>query len=372
MKKIFTIIGTRPEAIKMAILCRELNRHPGFEHKLVSTGQHREMLDQVLGFFELKPDYDLSIMQPGQDLTDVTCKVLYGLRELFCRDRPDIVLVQGDTTTSMAGALVAFYAGIPVGHVEAGLRTYNLRSPFPEEANRTIISRIATFHFAPTQKNRDNLIAEGITRNIFVTGNTVIDALLFTEKKINCFSDKVKDEDLKKLFETHERIILVTGHRRENFGEGFRQICQALASIANMHPETEIVYPIHLNPNVQKPVREILSGIKNIHLIEPLDYPDFVYAMKKSYVILTDSGGVQEEAPSLGKPVLVMRDTTERPEAVEAGTVKLVGANARKISYGVNELLSDITLYQKMSKNHNPYGDGKSVVRIIEILQNQL
>lgn len=354
----------------MAILCRELYKHPDFIHKLISSGQHREMLDQVLYFFELKPDYDLSIMQPGQNLTDVTCKVLYGLRDLFQKDRPDIILVQGDTTTSMAAALAGFYAGIKVGHVEAGLRTHDLQSPFPEEGNRSLTSRIASIHFAPTQRNFDNLQAEGINKNVYITGNTVIDALLFASRKVGFFSEKVKDLRIRHLFETHDRIILVTGHRRENFGEGFLQICKALALIAVQHPEVAIAYPVHLNPNVQSPVRSLLSNISNIYLTEPLDYPDFIYAMRKCYLILSDSGGVQEEAPSLGKPVLVMRDTTERPEAVEAGTVKLVGANSKTITDGINELLSDKELYSRMSAAHNPYGDGRAVERILKILKH--
>lgn len=370
MKKVFTIFGTRPEAIKMAILCRELNRHPDFEHKLVSTGQHREMLDQVFDFFELKPDYDLSIMQPGQDLTDVTCRVLYGLRDIFLKDRPDIVLVHGDTTTSMAAAMATFYAGLPVGHVEAGLRTHDLSAPFPEEANRSITGRLASWHFAPTKTNYDNLLSEGINRNVHITGNTVIDSLLFAKDKVNSFSDRVTDGRINEIFARHKRIILVTGHRRENFGDGFLQICKALADIARQHQEVVIVYPVHLNPNVQQPVKTMLADVSNIFLLDPLEYPDFVYAMKQSYIILTDSGGVQEEGPSLGKPVLVMRDVTERPEAVEAGTVKLVGANARMITNGINQLLSDKELYNKMSTAHNPYGDGRAVARIVEILKN--
>ncbi len=369
MLKVLTIFGTRPEAIKMGILCRKLSETTGIDHRVCVTGQHRQMLDQVLDFFEIKPDFDLDIMQAGQDLTDITCAVLKGLKELFKSYRPDIILVHGDTTTCMAAGLAAFYAGIKIGHVEAGLRTGNLQSPFPEEANRVLVSKLADLNFSATEINRQNLLSEGISEDkIIVTGNTVIDSLLFAKDKVNSFSEEVSDQCVRDIFERHSRIILVTGHRRENLGKGFTNICRAFKEIALNHPEVEIVYPVHLNPKVQKPVREILGNIKNVHLISPLSYPDFVYAMKHSYFIVTDSGGVQEEAPGLGKPVLVMRDTTERPEAVEAGTAKLVGADFDKIRNGIESLLTDENEYAKMAKAHNPYGDGKAVERIIQKL----
>ena len=371
MLKVLTIFGTRPEAIKMAMLCRKLSETKGIDHRVCVTGQHRQMLDQVLDFFEIKPDFDLDIMQAGQDLTDITCAVLKGLKELFKSYSPDIILVHGDTTTCMAAGLAAFYAGIKIGHVEAGLRTGNLQSPFPEEANRVLVSKLADLNFSATEINRQNLLSEGISEDkIFVTGNTVIDSLLFAKDKVNSFSEEVSDPCVRDIFENHSRIILVTGHRRENLGKGFTNICRAFKEIALNHPEVEIVYPVHLNPKVQKPVREILGNIKNVHLISPLSYPDFVYAMKHSYFIVTDSGGVQEEAPGLGKPVLVMRDTTERPEAVEAGTAKLVGADFDKIRNGIESLLTDENEYAKMAKAHNPYGDGKAVERIVRSLKS--
>lgn len=372
MKKILTIFGTRPEAIKMAMLCRKLFETKGIEHKVCVTAQHREMLDQVLDFFEIKPDFDLDIMKSGQDLTDITCEVLKGLRELFKSYRPDMILVHGDTTTCMASSLAAFYAEIKIGHVEAGLRTGNLQSPFPEEANRVLVSKLADLNFSATEINRQNLLSEGIKpEKIIVTGNTIIDSLLFAKDKVDSFSKEVTDPLIRNIFEKqHPRIILVTGHRRENFGVGFINICKALKEVAQKHPEVEIVYPVHLNPKVQKPVNEVLKGISNVHLIKPLSYPDFVYAMKQSFFLLTDSGGVQEEAPSLGKPVLVMRNTTERPEAIEAGTAKLVGADYDKIRNGIESLLTDKNEYGKMAKAHNPYGDGKAVGRIIEKLIN--
>ncbi len=367
--KVLTVFGTRPEAIKMAMLCRKLSATKKIEHRICVTAQHRQMLDQVLDFFEIKPDFDLNIMKDGQDLTDITCEVLKGLRELFKSYCPDIILVHGDTTTCMATSLAAFYATIKVGHVEAGLRTGNLQSPFPEEANRVLVSKLTNFNFAATEINKQNLLREGVSPDkIIVTGNTVIDSLLFAKNKVSSFSKDVVDPLISKIFKSHQRIILVTGHRRENFGEGFINICKALQYIAKKHPEVKIVYPVHLNPNVQKPVKKILNGIENIHLIQPLSYPDFVYAMKQSYFILSDSGGVQEEAPSLGKPVLVMRDTTERPEAIEAGTAKLVGADYNKITQGIENLLSNNKEYIKMTKAHNPYGDGRSVDRIVEKL----
>ncbi|MBB3837503.1 UDP-N-acetylglucosamine 2-epimerase (non-hydrolyzing) [Runella defluvii] len=366
--RILTVFGTRPEAIKMAMLVRQLRHHPHFEHKLCVTGQHRHMLDQVLELFELTPDFDLNIMQAGQDLTDITCRILTGLRTLFQSYRPDLVLVHGDTTTCMATSLAAFYAGIKIGHVEAGLRTGNLQSPFPEEANRLITDRLANYYFAPTNRNVEALVREGVAPNVIIkTGNTVIDALLHVSKQVEGFSERVS-EDLKQLFSTNRKILLVTGHRRENFGEGFIQICDALRELAQQHPSLEIVYPVHLNPNVQRPVYERLGDLPNVHLPAPMDYADFVYAMKKSWVILTDSGGVQEEAPSLGKPVLVMRDTTERPEAVEAGTVRLVGANRATITQAVTELWTQASVYQAMSEANNPYGDGFASQRIIDFL----
>ena len=372
--KILSIFGTRPEAIKMAMLCRKLSATKGIEHKVCVTAQHRQMLDQVLDFFEIKPDFDLDIMKAGQDLTDITCEVLKGLRGLFRSYKPDMILVHGDTTTCMAASLAAFYAGIKVGHVEAGLRTGNLQSPFPEEANRVLVSKIADLNFSATEINRQNLLSEGIKpEKIIVTGNTVIDSLLFAKDKVNAFSKEVTDNHVRNIFEKHHsRIILVTGHRRENFGAGFINICSALKEIAQKHPEVEIAYPVHLNPKVQKPVNEVLKGISNIHLIKPLNYPDFVYAMKQSFFLLTDSGGVQEEAPGLGKPVLVMRDTTERPEAIEAGTAKLVGADYGKIIQGIESLLTNGDEYSKMAKAHNPYGDGKAAERIIGKLLNNI
>ncbi|HET7118087.1 MAG TPA: UDP-N-acetylglucosamine 2-epimerase (non-hydrolyzing) [Hanamia sp.] len=370
MKKVLTIFGTRPEAIKMAMLCRKLSETEGIDHKVCVTAQHRQMLDQVLDFFEIRPDFDLDIMKAGQDLTDITCEVLKGLRELFKSYRPDMILVHGDTTTCMAASLAAFYAGIKIGHVEAGLRTGNLQSPFPEEANRVLVSKLADLNFSATEINRQNLLSEGINpEKIIVTGNTVIDSLLFAKNKINSFSKDMTDLLVRIIFENHHpHIILVTGHRRENFGDGFINICRALKKVAQKHPEVEIVYPVHLNPKVQKPVNKVLNGIPNVHLIKPLSYPDFVFAMKQSFFLLTDSGGIQEEAPGLGKPVLVMRDTTERPEAVGAGTAKLVGADFDKIRNGIERLLTDENEYNTMAKAHNPYGDGKAVGRIIDKL----
>ncbi len=371
--KILTVFGTRPEAIKMAMLVKKLNQSPGIEHRLCVTAQHREMLDQVLSFFEITPDYDLNIMKQGQDLTDITCAVLKGLRDLFKKDKPDLIFVQGDTTTSMAASLAAFYAGIKIGHIEAGLRTGNLQAPFPEEGNRLLVSRLTDFHFAPTIRNKKNLEAEGISSDkIVVTGNTVIDALLHAKDRVTSFTENVNDPAIRQIFNTGRKIILVTCHRRENFGNGFVNICKALKHIAVKYPSIDVVYPVHLNPNVQIPVGEILDGIKNIHLIKPLSYPDFVYAMKQSYFIVTDSGGVQEEAPSLGKPVLVMRETTERPEALEAGTVRLVGANQDKIIEGIENLLINQDIYLSMSKAHNPYGDGFAVSRIVNFLNKNL
>lgn len=374
MKKILLVFGTRPEAIKMAPLVKALQKDAEhFETKVCVTAQHRQMLDQVLEVFEITPEYDLNIMAPDQDLYDITSKVLLGLRTVLADFRPDVVLVHGDTTTSMAASLAAFYQQIPVGHVEAGLRTYNMLSPWPEEMNRQVTDRICTYYFAPTEKSRQNLLHEYIDDNkIFVTGNTVIDALLMAVDIIGGkagVKEQLHEELREKGYVVGERpYILVTGHRRENFGDGFLHICRAIKEIAAMHPDMDIVYPVHLNPNVQKPVYELLSGLENVYLISPLDYLPFIYAMQHSTLLLTDSGGVQEEAPSLGKPVLVMRDTTERPEAVEAGTVKLVGTDAAAIVSNVTELLRNKEMYRQMSETHNPYGDGKACQRIIESL----
>jgi UDP-N-acetylglucosamine 2-epimerase (non-hydrolysing) len=371
--KILSIFGTRPEAIKMAPVIKELERYPDrFKSRVCVTAQHRQMLDQVLQLFEIKPDYDLDVMKPAQDLYELTANVLMGLRQLLASERPDMVLVHGDTTTTLAAALAAYYAKIPVGHVEAGLRTHNKFAPFPEEINRQICGVLTELHFAPTEVARANLLAEGIDDSrIHVTGNTVVDALLGVSAKIS--SDHLLMGRLAGQFaflESDRRMILVTGHRRENFGEGFEQICHALAEIAAGFPDCDIVYPVHLNPHVQEPVKRLLgNGVyQNIHLIEPVDYLPFVYLMNRAYLIITDSGGVQEEAPSLGKPVLVMRDTTERPEAVVAGTVRLVGADRARIVAETSLLLTDFNAYLQMSQAHNPYGDGTAAVRIVRLL----
>lgn len=375
MKKILLVFGTRPEAIKMAPLVKALQKDSEhFETKICVTAQHRQMLDQVLEVFDIVPEYDLNIMAPNQDLYDITSRVLVGLRGVLDDFAPDIVLVHGDTTTSMAAALAAFYRQIPVGHVEAGLRTYNMLSPWPEEMNRQVTDRMCTYYFAPTEKSRQNLLRENVdATKIHVTGNTVIDALLMAvdiiEKKPH-IKTAIEDELRDKGYAMGNRpYILVTGHRRENFGEGFLNICKAIRQIAEEHPEMDIVYPVHLNPNVQKPVYELLSGTPNIYLVKPLDYLPFVYAMQHSTLLLTDSGGVQEEAPSLGKPVLVMRETTERPEAVEAGTVRLVGTDVAAIVGNVHELLHDPEVYRKMSESYNPYGDGHACERIVDALR---
>lgn len=375
MKKILLVFGTRPEAIKMAPLVKALQKDTEhFETRVCVTAQHRQMLDQVLEVFGITPEYDLNIMAPNQDLYDITAKVLLGLREVLKDFRPDTVLVHGDTTTSMAASLAAFYMQIPVGHVEAGLRTYNMLSPWPEEMNRQVTDRICTYYFAPTEQSRANLLQENIdAKRIFITGNTVIDALLMAVDIISTTAG-VKEKMAKELQEKGYTVgdreyILVTGHRRENFGDGFLHICKAIKELAALHPEMDIVYPVHLNPNVQKPVYELLSGLSNVYLISPLDYLPFIYAMQHSTLLLTDSGGVQEEAPSLGKPVLVMRDTTERPEAVEAGTVKLVGTDAEAIVSNVTALLQDKEMYKRMSETHNPYGDGQACERIIAVLR---
>lgn len=371
MKKIMTIFGTRPEAIKMAPVISELNKYPDqFKSVVCVTAQHRQMLDQVLELFEIKPDYDLNIMKPGQDLFDVTCNVMQGLKPVLEKEKPDLVLVHGDTTTTMAASLAAFYLGIPVGHVEAGLRTHNKFAPFPEEINRRVTSCVADFNFAPTEGARQNLLNEGTpAAAITVTGNTVIDALLNIVARIQENPELRGSLENKFAFlDPAKRLILVTGHRRENFGDGFENICHALADIVLLNPDVEILYPVHLNPNVQEPVKRILGFLKNIHLIEPVDYLPFVYLMDRSHIIITDSGGVQEEAPSLGKPVLVMRDTTERPEAVDAGTVILVGTDRQRIVAESSRLLTDPQAYSAMSQAHNPYGDGRAVGRIVEKL----
>lgn len=371
MKKVLLVFGTRPEAIKMAPLVKALQKDSArFETKVCVTAQHRQMLDQVLEVFEITPEYDLNIMAPNQDLYDITSKVLLGLRDVFRDFLPDVILVHGDTTTSMAASIAAFYRQIPVGHVEAGLRTYNMLSPWPEEMNRQVTDRICTYYFAPTERARQNLLRENVDdKKIYVTGNTVIDALLMAVDIISekpCVQERLYKELRDKGYTVGKRpYILMTGHRRENFGEGFLSICHAIKKIAALHPQLDIVYPVHLNPNVQKPVYELLSGLENVYLISPLDYLPFIYAMQHSILLLTDSGGVQEEAPSLGKPVLVMRNTTERPEAVEAGTVKLVGTDTDTIVESVTELLRNEAIYKQMSETHNPYGDGKACEKIV-------
>lgn len=370
LKRNLVVFGTRPEAIKMAPLIRELKRNSAFETKVCVTAQHREMLDQVLDFFEISPDYDLNLMRPGQDLYSLTADIITGLKPILDDFSPNFVFVHGDTTTSMATSLAAFYSGAYVCHIEAGLRTFNKRSPFPEEINRQITGRIADFHFAPTVQSKNNLLAENILdSNIIVTGNTVIDALFDSSQRINTILNS-EIENLKAFVEVDKKVILVTGHRRENHGQGFINICEALKEIAITNPNVQIIYPVHLNPHVQKPVYQILNGIDNIQLTDPLSYPAFVWLMNKAYLIITDSGGVQEEAPSLGKPVLVMRNTTERPEAVEAGTVILVGTDKLKIVREVADLLNNINRYKQMSELHNPYGDGKASERIVDFISN--
>ena len=383
MKKIMLVFGTRPEAIKMAPLIKEFQKHPHlFQTVVCVTGQHREMLDQVLRIFDIHPDYDLNIMKQGQDLYDVTTHVLTGMRDVLKESRPDLVLVHGDTTTSTAAALAAFYQQIPVGHIEAGLRTHNIYSPWPEEMNRQLTGRIASYHFAPTALSKKNLLEEGIDeKQITVTGNTVIDALYHVVSEI-----KNKDE-LKQLLaseleksgyktsrlseQSNRKLVLITGHRRENFGDGFIQICRAIKTLAEQYAEVDFVYPMHLNPNVRKPIHEIFGNayLPNLFFIEPLEYLPFVYLMEKSTLVLTDSGGIQEEAPGLGKPVLVMRDTTERPEALDAGTVKLVGTDYARIVTEVSHLLDDNTYYNRMSQAVNPYGDGTASQRIVQTIE---
>lgn len=369
MKTLF-VFGTRPEAIKMAPLVKHLQAQPEFDVKVCVTAQHRQMLDQVLSLFDITPDFDLNLMKPGQDLTDITSGVLRGLKDVLSDSSPDVMLVHGDTSTTFAASLAAFYQRVSVGHVEAGLRTGNLYSPWPEEANRKLTSVLARWHFAPTTTSRDNLLAEGIAADhVHVTGNTVIDALLQVREKIR--SDASLQNDFSRTFnfiDPEKRVVLVTGHRRENFGGGFERICHALARIAQGHPDVQVIYPVHLNPQVQEPVNRLLGNIDNVHLIEPLDYLPFVYLMDKATLILTDSGGIQEEAPSLGKPVLVMRDTTERPEAVNAGTVKLVGTDADRIVEQARILLTEANAYEAMAFAHNPYGDGQACQRIAQAL----
>lgn len=383
MKKVMLVFGTRPEAIKMAPLVKEFQKYPEtFKTIVCVTGQHRQMLDQVLQLFGIVPDYDLNIMKQGQDLYDVTARVLTGMRDVLKESRPDVVLVHGDTTTSTAAALAAFYQQIPVGHVEAGLRTHNIYSPWPEEMNRQITGRIATYNFAPTPLSKSNLLHEAVAeKSITVTGNTVIDALYWVVNKIK--EDKVLNEELQNLLAQAgyditrlaggRKLVLITGHRRENFGDGFINMCTAIRDLTQKYPDVDFVYPMHLNPNVRKPIHEVfgedLSNLGNMFFIEPLEYLSFVYLMEKSNIVLTDSGGIQEEAPGLGKPVLVMRDTTERPEALEAGTVKLVGTDYDKIVNEVSLLLDDQAHYDAMSKAVNPYGDGLACGRIVETLK---
>ena len=382
MKKVMLVFGTRPEAIKMAPLVKEFQKQPKRVETVVCvTGQHREMLDQVLKIFDIKPDYDLNIMKQGQDLYDVTARVLTGMRDVLKEVKPDVVLVHGDTTTSTDAALAAFYQQIPVGHVEAGLRTHNIYSPWPEEMNRLLTGRLATYHFSPTPLSRNNLIKESVDdRNIIVTGNTVIDALYWVVDKIK--NNKELDNELEDILSkagydvnrlnNGKKLVLITGHRRENFGDGFINMCTAIKDLTVKYPDLDFVYPMHLNPNVRKPIHEVfgenLSGLKNMFFIEPLEYLSFVYLMEKSSIVLTDSGGIQEEAPGLGKPVLVMRDTTERPEALDAGTVKLVGTDYNKIVNEVSSLIDDKAAYEKMSKAVNPYGDGLACGRIVNAL----
>ncbi|MBS4040767.1 MAG: UDP-N-acetylglucosamine 2-epimerase (non-hydrolyzing) [Flavobacteriales bacterium] len=368
MKKNLIIFGTRPEAIKMAPLVKEFQKHSNLITKVCVTAQHREMLDQVLDFFEIVPDYDLDLMKPNQDLFSISSDIILEMKGVLNDFQPDYVYVHGDTTTSTIAALAAFYVGVKVCHVEAGLRTFNKWSPFPEEMNRQITGRIADIHFAPTLQSKDNLLKENVpNHSILVTGNTVIDALLYSAEKVNQL-ENTEIDFLKTIVNPNKKVILVTGHRRENHGQGFIHICEALKQIAEQNKEVQIIYPVHLNPNVQKPVYDLLSEVSNIHLIHPLAYPAFVWLMTQSYLIITDSGGVQEEAPSLGKPVLVMRDTTERPEAVEAGTVILVGTNREMIVKETEILLHDPIKYQQMSSLHNPYGDGKACERIVNFI----
>lgn len=369
-KRILTVFGTRPEAIKMAPLVHALAADDRFDARVCVTAQHREMLDQVLDLFEIEPHYDLNLMRPGQDLTDITCGILQGLKPILSDFKPDYVLVHGDTATTLSTTLAAYYQQIKIGHVEAGLRTGNIYSPWPEEGNRKLTGAIADLHFAPTELSQQNLLEENINSDkIIVTGNTVIDALHDVIKKLETNIELRSSLERKFNFlNQSKRIVLITGHRRESFGGGFERICEAIAQMAKAFPDVEFVYPMHLNPNVREPVNRLLANLNNVFLIEPLDYLPFVYLMNKAYVLLTDSGGIQEEAPSLGKPVLVMRDTTERPEAVDAGTVKLVGTSVKTIVNELSELLSNEEAYKVMSFAHNPYGDGKACIRILDAL----
>lgn len=374
-KKILSILCTRPSAIKMAPIVHALEKNNLFESVVCVTGQHREMLDQVLKLFEITPHYDLNIMKTDQDLYSITANVLNGLKPVLEKVKPDYVLVQGDTTSTMAAALAAFYQKIPVGHVEAGLRTNDIYAPFPEEINRAITTRIAQLHFAPTEISKHNLLKENVDPSkIFVTGNTVIDALLWVRDKVNQQSDwsDVIGVDIQNLINNNKKIILITGHRRENFGDGFNHVCTAFKALAQKHPDWHFVYPVHLNPNVQKPVNDLLSGIANFYLIKPLEYAPFVYLMDKSTLIITDSGGIQEESPSLGKPVLVTRDVTERPEGVSAGVVVLVGTHTEKIISETESLMQDKSRYAKMSRIQNPYGDGFAAEKIVEVLHSKV
>ena len=375
-KKIMLVFGTRPEAIKMAPLIHAIKAEPeSFKLKVCVTSQHREMLDQVLDIFNIKPDIDLNLMTKNQNLSNLTSLILNKMQTVFTKHQPNIVLVHGDTTTTLATSMAAFYESIPVGHVEAGLRTYNLNAPFPEEFNRQITSKITKWHFAPTKLSRKNLLSEGVDKSLIkITGNTVIDALHLILKRID--KNKYRQKNLNDILNSvipfnwkNKNFILITAHRRENFGDRFLKICSALKELSVNYPKIHFVYPVHLNPNVSKIVYKLLKGIKNIHLIKPLEYEPFIYLLKHSYLVLTDSGGIQEEAPSLGKPVLVMRETTERPEAVEAGTVEIVGSNKKNIIKGVSHLLNDNKYYQKMSRAHNPYGDGLASKRIVDVLR---
>ncbi|MFM2587043.1 non-hydrolyzing UDP-N-acetylglucosamine 2-epimerase [Vibrio sp. TBV020] len=371
-KKILTVFGTRPEAIKMAPLVHALNADERFDARCCVTAQHREMLDQVLELFEITPDYDLNLMKQGQTLNDVTSRILTELKPVLEEFEPDVVLVHGDTATTFAASLAAYYQQIEVGHVEAGLRTDNIYSPWPEEGNRKLTGALTKYHFAPTETSKQNLLKENVVEDtVSITGNTVIDALLMVKEKIA--ADTALESSLSAQFpflDSNKKLVLVTGHRRESFGGGFERICQSLAHVAKAHPDVQVVYPVHLNPNVREPVNRILQNVDNIHLVEPQQYLPFIYLMSRAYIILTDSGGIQEEAPSLGKPVLVMRDTTERPEAVAAGTVQLVGTDMDKIITGLEALLTDSEAYQKMSFAHNPYGDGRACQRILDRLAN--
>mgnify|MGYP002713050136 CR=1 FL=1 len=375
--KVLTVFGTRPEAIKMAPVVLAMEKDKDIESRVCVTGQHRQMLDQVLELFDIKPDYDLNIMKPGQDLYDVTSNTLLGMREVLQECKPDLVLVHGDTTTCFAAGLAAFYQQFKIGHVEAGLRTGDMYAPFPEEANRSLIGRIADFHFSPTETSKNNLLNENVSeQKITVTGNTVIDALFIVRNMVENYPAEhwialLGDDLFKRVKDAGRKLVLITGHRRENFGQGFIDLCEAIKHLSIEHPDWDLIYPVHLNPNVQKPVYDILNGLENVHLIEPLDYAPFVWLMNESDIVLTDSGGIQEEAPSLGKPVLVMRNVTERPEAVMAGTVQLVGTNKAQIIKGVEDILLNQETYRLMSEKHNPYGDGFAVERIIRFIKDQ-